>query len=88
MPVLTWEGRELRAIELVPITLGWKDPRHRRGRPRLAEGEEARTILDRFATLSKPYGTTVDVEGASVVIPSAARDTLLSCLKDPSLRSG
>ena len=25
VPVLTWEGRELRGIELVPISLGWKD---------------------------------------------------------------
>lgn len=66
VPVLEWEGRELRGIELLPITLGWKDARHRRGRPRLAEGEEARTILDRFAALSKPFGTTVDVERSAV----------------------
>jgi len=52
------------------VSLGWKEARHRRGRPRLAEGEEARSILDRFAALSKPYGTTIKVDGttASVVL--------------------
>jgi poly-gamma-glutamate synthesis protein (capsule biosynthesis protein) len=68
VPVLTWEGRELRGIELVPISLGWKDPRHRRGRPRLAEGAEARSILERFAALSKPYGTAIDVDGSTVTL--------------------
>lgn len=68
VPVLTWEGRELRDLSLVPISLGWKDARHRRGRPRLAEGEEGRTILERFAALSKPYGTTVDVDKSMVIL--------------------
>ena len=70
VPVLTWDRRELRSIELLPISLGWKEPRHRRGRPRLAEGEEARSILERFAALSKPFGTTVDVEKAAVALSS------------------
>jgi poly-gamma-glutamate synthesis protein (capsule biosynthesis protein) len=68
VPVLTWEGRELRGIELVPIDLGWKDARHRRGRPRLARGEEGRNILERFAALSKPFGTTIDVDGSAVTL--------------------
>lgn len=66
VPVLTWEGRELRGIELLPISLGWKDARHRRGRPRLAGKDEGRAILDRFAALSQPFGTAIDVGGASV----------------------
>ena len=41
VPTLAYEGGPngrltLRSIELVPISLGWKDARHRRGRPRLA----------------------------------------------------
>lgn len=68
VPVLSWEGRELRAIELLPISLGWKEPRHRRGRPRLAEGEEARSILERFAALSRPYGTAIDLDNAAVTL--------------------
>lgn len=66
VPTLSWEGRELRSIELTPISLGFKDARHRRGRPRLASAEEGRIVLERFAELSTPFGTTIDVEGSRV----------------------
>ena len=56
----------LRAIELVPISLGWKDARHRRGRPRLAGATEGRAILDRFAELSRPFGTELCNDVGSV----------------------
>lgn len=68
LPQLTWEGRELRSIELIPISLGWKEPRHKRGRPRLAGKEEGRSILERFEALSQPFGTAIDVAGASVAL--------------------
>jgi poly-gamma-glutamate synthesis protein (capsule biosynthesis protein) len=68
LPQLTWEGRELRSIELIPIGLGWKEPRHKRGRPRLAGKDEGRSILERFAALSRPFGTAIDVAGASVAL--------------------
>ena len=42
LPVLTYEAGALRGIELIPISLGWKEARHKRGRPRLAQGEEGR----------------------------------------------
>ena len=68
VPVLTWEGRELRRLELLPISLGWKDARHRRGRPRLAATDEGRSILERFAGLSQPFGTTIDVAAAQAAL--------------------
>ena len=68
VPTLTYDGGALRSIDLMPITLGWKEARHRRGRPRLAEGEEARSILARFAELSRPFGTTVAINGASASV--------------------
>ena len=68
-PILTYEGNILKGIELLPVSLGWGEPRHRRGRPRLAEGEEGQRILERFAELSKPFGTRVDVgAGAATVV--------------------
>jgi poly-gamma-glutamate synthesis protein (capsule biosynthesis protein) len=66
VPTLRYEGGSLRSIELTPISLGWKDARHRRGRPRLAEAAEGRAILDRFAALSQPFGTELDNEARSV----------------------
>jgi poly-gamma-glutamate synthesis protein (capsule biosynthesis protein) len=66
LPELTYEGGKLTGIELIPIELGWKDARHLRGRPRLAGAEEARGILQRFAELSRPFGTTFN--GSSVTL--------------------
>ena len=54
----------LRSIELTPISLGWKDARHRRGRPRLAGAEEGRAILDRFAALSHGRSAPSSQRGA------------------------
>ncbi|MBV9834936.1 MAG: CapA family protein [Alphaproteobacteria bacterium] len=68
VPMLTYEAGTLRTIELTPISLGWKEARHKRGRPRLAEGEEGRTILERFAALSKPFGTAVEIGPQSATV--------------------
>ena len=67
-PVLTFEAGALRGIELIPISLGWKEARHKRGRPRLAQGEEGLMILERFAALSKPYGTTIEIGAQSATV--------------------
>ncbi len=71
VPTLGYEGGPngrltLRSIELTPISLGWKDARHRRGRPRLAGAAEGSAILDRFAELSRPFGTELCNETRSV----------------------
>ncbi len=70
VPILTYEGSVLSGIELLPISLGWTEARHKRGRPRLAEGEEAHRILARFAALSQPFGTTVELDGPLAVVAS------------------
>ncbi len=46
-------------IVLIPISLGYKEPRSQRGRPRLAAPEQAKEIVDELNKLSAPYGTTV-----------------------------
>jgi poly-gamma-glutamate synthesis protein (capsule biosynthesis protein) len=71
MPTLSYRagpnGRmTLHSIELTPVSLGWKEARHRRGRPRIAGVEEGRAILDRFAGLSRPFGTELRSDGQSV----------------------
>ena len=57
-----------------PISLGFAEARHLRGRPRLAEGEEASAILARFAALCRPFGTEVRVDGATATL-HASEDT-------------
>lgn len=61
LPLCDYKGNELRSIELVPVSLGHGEPVHRRGQPRLAESDEAASILARFADLSAAYGTRIDV---------------------------
>jgi poly-gamma-glutamate synthesis protein (capsule biosynthesis protein) len=63
VPRLTFDGDAVAAVELFPITMGFAEPRHDRGTPRLARGEEAHKILEHVAALSKPYGTVIDIEG-------------------------
>jgi poly-gamma-glutamate capsule biosynthesis protein CapA/YwtB (metallophosphatase superfamily) len=50
----------LSGIKLYPVDLGFKRPRPQRGRPLLAEGQVATTILDRAVRLCARYGTQVE----------------------------
>jgi poly-gamma-glutamate capsule biosynthesis protein CapA/YwtB (metallophosphatase superfamily) len=63
VPRLTYERGRLAGIELFPISLGFGQSADRRGTPRLARGAEAAEILNRLVTLSKPYGTQIDIDG-------------------------
>ncbi len=63
VPVCDFENGRLRRIEIVPVTLDHGQSVHRRGRPRLAEGEEAGEILARLVRLSETFGTKVRHEG-------------------------
>lgn len=57
IPVCGFHDGVLTELELVPASLGHGLPPHRRGRPRLAGGEEAEEILARFARLCRGLGT-------------------------------
>jgi poly-gamma-glutamate synthesis protein (capsule biosynthesis protein) len=54
-----WQGDRLVELALHPITLGFGQPRHVRGRPLLADETLGRKIIDDVERLSKPFGTTV-----------------------------
>jgi len=66
VPVLTFDDGVLVAAHLYPIELGFGQPVHRRGRPRLAEPAEAKEILTTMARLAQPYHTTVTIKDDSV----------------------
>jgi poly-gamma-glutamate synthesis protein (capsule biosynthesis protein) len=59
VPVLTFDDGELVGARLYPIELGFRQPVHRRGRPRLSDPAAAKDILAGFAQLAAPYGATV-----------------------------
>jgi poly-gamma-glutamate synthesis protein (capsule biosynthesis protein) len=63
---ITFEGGRLSGLELVPVALNDKGDapeRHleTRGRPRIARGADATRILERFRSLSKDFGTTLEL---------------------------
>ena len=64
-------GGKLKELRLHPLDLGFGQPRSQRGRPVLAQGAVAKTILGRVARLSRRYGTefTIEDETARARIP-------------------
>ena len=60
---VSFKAKKLSEVRLIPIDLGFKRPRYQRGRPLLAEGEEAREVLSLFQRLSAPFGTNIEIEG-------------------------
>lgn len=61
LPVCTFAGDQLQAITVYPVSLGFGEAVHRRGRPRLASGPTAEAILAAFAQLSEPFGVSLSM---------------------------
>ncbi len=59
---------ELKEVRLHPIDLGFGRPIPQRGRPVLAEGDVAQTVLTWLQDVSKPFGTKIEIEGDTGVI--------------------
>lgn len=69
VPRVTFRAGICVGIDLYPVDLRWKLPPSRRGTPELATGETARSILERLAELSRPYGTRIEMrEGVGSVV--------------------
>jgi poly-gamma-glutamate capsule biosynthesis protein CapA/YwtB (metallophosphatase superfamily) len=56
------KGR-LQEVRLYPIVGGAEGPISRRGIPRMAPPDAAKRILTKLQALSKPFGTTITIEG-------------------------
>lgn len=61
LPLCTFVGRELVAVELHPVTLGPGTGWPERGTPRLADPRHGEEILHWMAELSAAYGTAIDI---------------------------
>jgi poly-gamma-glutamate synthesis protein (capsule biosynthesis protein) len=68
VPRCTWRAGVLTSIELFPVSLALGEANHRRGRPRLAVGDEAVEILTRFGKLSETFGTSIQLDGESAYV--------------------
>jgi poly-gamma-glutamate synthesis protein (capsule biosynthesis protein) len=68
VPTCHFDGGTLTRIEILPVSLGFGQPMHARGVPRLATGDEAATILNDFARLSEPFDTRLDIDGERATV--------------------
>jgi poly-gamma-glutamate capsule biosynthesis protein CapA/YwtB (metallophosphatase superfamily) len=73
--VPAWKGKELIAVKLYPISLGFGRPRTVRGRPLLAGADLSKKIIEDLQRLSKPFGTTIDFEDGTGIVRIPERKT-------------
>jgi poly-gamma-glutamate capsule biosynthesis protein CapA/YwtB (metallophosphatase superfamily) len=66
--VTRYEGGQASEIRLYPVELGVADSGVTKGVPRIAPPEVARAILATLDRLSRPYGTSIEIEGDVGVI--------------------
>ena len=66
IPYFEMEDGELTHLELLPIELGFGEPRYRLGNPRVCTD---RGIIERYAQMSASYGTKIDIneDGIGIV---------------------
>ena len=62
IPYFEIEDGKLVQLELLPIELGFEEPRYRIGDPYVCTD---RGILERLAQMSEPYGTKITVDDRS-----------------------
>ncbi len=63
-----WQGGRVAEVRLYPVDLGYGRRLTTSGTPRLASAEMGRGILERLQRISKPYGTTIEIEDGVGVI--------------------
>lgn len=68
VPILHWEERALRRIELHPVSLGLGTALGQRGRPVLADEATGEVVLDNVRRCSDRFGTEIERSGRIGVI--------------------
>lgn len=81
-----YQGGRLAEVRLHPMELGYSKPVSRVGIPRTATGETAQRILSRVQALSKPFGTTIEIQGDIGVIKVPGSTTTAARQAPPSNR--
>ena len=65
IPYFVMENGELTHLELLPIELGFDEPRYRMGNPRVSFKHG---IIERYRDMSAPYGTQIDINEKGIGI--------------------
>ncbi len=67
---VSFERGAVSRVELYPLDLGVGLSRSERGVPRRAGGDRAKAVFERLARLSRPFGTTMRIDGGVFVVES------------------
>ena len=73
LPVCAFAQGRLESIVVHPVCLRFGESVHRRGRPRLAQGDVAHGVLERFARLSAQFDVRMDLTDAGAVAVCVAK---------------
>ena len=65
IPYFEMEDGELTRLELMPIELGFGEPRYRIGNPKFCSD---RGIIERYANMSLQYGTKISIDERGIGI--------------------
>ena len=65
IPYFEMEDGKLTHLELLPIELGFDEPRYRLGNPRICKDKG---IIERFAEMSESYGTKININNDGIGI--------------------
>lgn len=65
IPYFEMENGELTRLELMPIELGFGEPRYRIGNPKFRPDRE---IIERYADMSSKYGTKISIDSRGIGI--------------------
>jgi poly-gamma-glutamate synthesis protein (capsule biosynthesis protein) len=65
IPYFEMEDGELTHLELLPVELGFGEPRYRLGNPRVSTD---RGIIERYAEMSEKYGTKISIDERGIGI--------------------
>ena len=66
MGQVTFQGPKLTGVRVLPIAITEGEKAHQNGTPLLAEGEDARRMIEYIAEASKEFGTKIDVKSGEV----------------------
>ncbi len=67
MAKVIFKKRRLHKIHLIPLDLGFQRSRGSRGRPLLADGDVAHSVLERMQDMSAKYGTSMKIDNGSAL---------------------
>ena len=68
MAKVIFKNRRLHKIHLIPLDLGFQRSRGSRGRPLLADGDVAHSVLERMQDMSAKYGTSMKIDNGSALV--------------------